>query len=165
MVKLWCSDHFIVLSNLFHILCIFMFGFLHRNLPWKASPLWEKKTYELSAKKALAVTHWSIIHSTRIDQILWHSLKQKCRHFDEIFITGCTESCQNDNLRCSQWLKFHQHFRFSVNTYIIRKFMYRCHVCQVLVLFYSYFKPICVVLYHNSKQKECISISPIPDEI
>ena len=22
--------------------------------------------------------------------------KQKCRHFDEIFITDCTESCQND---------------------------------------------------------------------
>ena len=37
-----------------------------------------------------------------------HSLKRKCLHFDEIFITGCTESCQNDNFRCSQWWNFHQ---------------------------------------------------------
>ena len=35
-------------------------------------------------------------------------LNRKCRHFDEIFITGCTESCQNDNFRCSQWWKFRQ---------------------------------------------------------
>ena len=35
-------------------------------------------------------------------------LKRKCLHFDEIFITGCTESCQNDNFRCSQWWNFHQ---------------------------------------------------------
>ena len=34
------------------------------------------------------------------------SLKQKCRRFDEIFITGGTKSCQNDNFRCSQWLNF-----------------------------------------------------------
>ena len=36
------------------------------------------------------------------------TLKRKCLHFDEIFITGCTESCQNDNFQCSQWWKFHQ---------------------------------------------------------
>ena len=30
----------------------------------------------------------------------------RCRRFDEIFITGCTKSCQNDNFRCSQWLNF-----------------------------------------------------------
>ena len=38
----------------------------------------------------------------------WSTLKRKCLHFDEIFITGCTESCQNDNFRCSQWWNFHQ---------------------------------------------------------
>ena len=37
-----------------------------------------------------------------------YTLKRKCPHFDEIFITGCTESCQNDNLQCSQWWKFRQ---------------------------------------------------------
>ena len=39
---------------------------------------------------------------------LFQSLKRKCLHFDEIFITGCTGSCQNDNFQCSQWLKFRQ---------------------------------------------------------
>ena len=36
------------------------------------------------------------------------TLKWKYFHFDEIFITGCTESCQNDNFQCSQWWKIHQ---------------------------------------------------------
>ena len=29
-------------------------------------------------------------------------LKRKCCHFDEIFVTGCTESCHLDNFQCSQ---------------------------------------------------------------
>ena len=37
-----------------------------------------------------------------------YTLKRKCLHFDEIFVTGCTGSCQNDNFQCSQWLKFRQ---------------------------------------------------------
>ena len=37
-----------------------------------------------------------------------HSLKRKSLHFDEMFITGCTGSCQNDNFQCSQWWKFRQ---------------------------------------------------------
>ena len=36
------------------------------------------------------------------------TLKRKCRHFDEILITGCTGSCHFDNFQCSQWLKFRQ---------------------------------------------------------
>ena len=36
------------------------------------------------------------------------SLKRKCLHFDEMFITGCTGSHQNDNFQCSQWRKFRQ---------------------------------------------------------
>ena len=36
------------------------------------------------------------------------TLERKCHHFDEIFVTGCTESCHFDNFRCSQWWKFHQ---------------------------------------------------------
>ena len=28
--------------------------------------------------------------------------KQKSHHFDEIFITDCTKSCQNDNFQCRQ---------------------------------------------------------------
>ena len=29
-------------------------------------------------------------------------------HYDEIFITGCPGSCQNDNFQCYQWWKFCQ---------------------------------------------------------
>ena len=36
------------------------------------------------------------------------TLKRKCRHFDEIFITSCTGSCHFDNFQCSQWWKFNQ---------------------------------------------------------
>ena len=35
-------------------------------------------------------------------------LKQKWHHFDEIYVTGCIESCQNDNFHYSQWQKFDQ---------------------------------------------------------
>ena len=45
------------------------------------------------------------------------TLKRKCLHFDEIFITGCTGSCQNDNFQCSQWLKFRQNDDIFVSVY------------------------------------------------
>ena len=40
-------------------------------------------------------------------------LKQKYLHFDEIFITGCTGSCQNDNFQYSQWWQFRQNDIFA----------------------------------------------------
>ena len=43
------------------------------------------------------------------------TLKRKCCHFDEIFITSCTVSCQNDNFQCSQWWKCHQNEDISVS--------------------------------------------------
>ena len=49
----------------------------------------------------------------------WPTLKRKCLHFDEIFITGCTESCQNDNFQCSQWWKFHQNDDIFVSVYMV----------------------------------------------
>ena len=36
------------------------------------------------------------------------ALKRKSLYFDEMFITGCTGSCQNDNFQYSQWWKFRQ---------------------------------------------------------
>ena len=50
------------------------------------------------------------------------ALKRKCLHFDEIFIIGCTESCQNDNFQCSQWWKFRQNddIFVSVRTEVFR---------------------------------------------
>ena len=44
-----------------------------------------------------------------------YPLKRKCRHFDEILITGCTGSCHFDNFQCSQWWKFHQNEDISVS--------------------------------------------------
>ena len=42
------------------------------------------------------------------------SLKRKSCHFDDIVITGCTDSCQNDNSRLSQWRKCRQNDNLSV---------------------------------------------------
>ena len=47
------------------------------------------------------------------------TLKRKCLHFDEIFITGCPGSCQNDNFQCSQWLRFRQNDDIFVSVNII----------------------------------------------
>ena len=49
------------------------------------------------------------------------TLKRKCHHFDEIFITGCTESCHFDNSQCSQWWKFHQNEDISVTVHFLNQ--------------------------------------------
>ena len=69
----------------------------------------------------VALAYWQLANSAR-------SLKQKCRHFDEIFITGCTESCQNDNFWCSQWLKFHQNDNISVSVLVL---LYCCYLIRM----------------------------------
>ena len=44
-------------------------------------------------------------------------LKRKCRYFDQIFVTGCTGSCQNNNfLYRQQFSSKWRHFRFSAIT-------------------------------------------------
>ena len=48
------------------------------------------------------------------------ALKRKCRHFDKIFVTGCTERCQNDNVQCSQWRKCHQNDNIFVSVWWLR---------------------------------------------
>ena len=58
------------------------------------------------------LTHWGRVT---------HTLKRKCRHFDEILITGCTGSCHFDNFQCSQWWKFHQNEDISVSVIMHRK--------------------------------------------
>ena len=50
----------------------------------------------------------SSFHAVNIMTSCALTLNWKCLHFDEIFITGCTGSCQNDNFQCSQWWKFCQ---------------------------------------------------------
>ena len=38
----------------------------------------------------------------------WLPLEQKCRHFDDIFVTSCIGCCHNENFQCSQWWKCRQ---------------------------------------------------------
>ena len=59
--------------------------------------------------------------ATLVQIIAWHQSGDKplsesvlvC-HFDEIFITGCTKSCNFDNIQCSKWRKFHENDDISV---------------------------------------------------
>ena len=62
----------------------------------------------------VSVPYKHAVVSTRVfcANIMLHSQKRKCHHFNEIFVTGCTESCRFDNFRCRQWWKL-RHFRFS----------------------------------------------------
>ena len=44
---------------------------------------------------------------------------RKChRHFDDICVVSSTQSCQFDNIRCSQWRKFRQNGDVSVSVLI-----------------------------------------------
>ena len=47
--------------------------------------------------------------------IVGYSLKRKCHYFDEIFVTDCTGSCQNDNFQRSQLWKVRQNDNISVS--------------------------------------------------
>ena len=56
-------------------------------------------------------------------------LKRKC-HFEYLFITGSTRSCNFDNFRCSQWCKCCQ------NDNIFGSVSRRCHIshiCKILL--------------------------------
>ena len=72
---------------------------------------------------------------SRLGRILtWcGSLKRKCLHFDEIFITGCTESCQNDNFQCSQWWKFRQNDDIFVSVIWRWGVGHQCFYCNSLI--------------------------------
>ena len=64
------------------------------------------------------------------------TLKRKCRHFDEILITGCTGSCHFDNFQCSQWWKFHQNedISVSVNEYDLQMWLTGAHTAFSIVM-------------------------------
>ena len=43
----------------------------------------------------------------------------ECHYFDEIFIIGCTGSCQNDNFQCRHWRKFLQNVNISISVWTL----------------------------------------------
>ena len=78
------------------------------------------------------------------------TLKRKCRHFDEIFITGCTGSCHFDNFQCSQWWKFHQNEDISVSVqWLTRKFLSTRPNRD-----FSYFSIHCICIWWNFHSSE-----------
>ena len=70
----------------------------------RTSPVFTDTWYEVAATQQDCCRYTAL-----------QSLKRKCRHFDEILITGCTGSCHFDNFQCSQWWKFHQNEDISVS--------------------------------------------------
>ena len=64
--------------------------------------------YGSAAKFSKFNTKAHIHSSPSIYRWLNATLKRKCRHFDEIFITGCTGICHVDNFQHSQCWQFHQ---------------------------------------------------------
>ena len=62
------------------------------------------QTFYTETKRSLS---WLTCQHFRCWKLL-QILEQKYCHFDKIFITGCTRSCQNDNFWYSQWWKFCQ---------------------------------------------------------
>ena len=54
------------------------------------------------------------------------TLKRKSLHFDEMFITGCTGSCQTDNFQCSQWWKLRQNDDIFVSVYTGNPCAWKC---------------------------------------
>ena len=83
------------------------------QLPWLYRKCFHLMTWSWSIPHQYQNVLWSL--SILFVTVTSGTLKRKCHHFDEIFITGCTESCQNDNFQCSQWRKFRQNDDISVS--------------------------------------------------
>ena len=89
------------------------------NIRWP--PMWSvvwdictRTTSFMAVSKGKAKWHFILIERETFKT----TLKRKSLHFDEMFITGCTGSCQNDNFQCSQWWKFRQNDDIFVSVYV-----------------------------------------------
>ena len=68
-----------------------------QNEKFQCSEYWQFRQNDISVSLSCLIFHWKHIICTQIDT------ETEIYHFDDIFITGCTESCQNDNFRYSHW--------------------------------------------------------------
>ena len=73
--------------------------------------------YIYQYKSIISLWLFQSIHEARFT-----SLKRKC-HFDDIFITGHTASCQNDSFQCSQWYKISSNWRHNRFRVIVIKML------------------------------------------
>ena len=99
------------------------------NIPFRVSfPIVGKGVFIMLMKIChtfSAMKHWilkdaqigMINYTDHIPNPLFNSMKWKCRHFDEIFILGC--SCQNDNFQCSKWWLFHRNEEISISVNLL----------------------------------------------
>ena len=71
-----------------------------------------------------------------------HHWNRKCCNFDEIFITSCTASCQNDNFQCRQWWKFHQNDDKSIS--VIEQALLRFCLGIYDMSLLTFYDPICI---------------------
>ena len=73
-------------------------------------------------------------------------------NFDEISITGCTGSCQIDNFQCSQWWKFHQNdISISVHQWWKSWHENNCWLSMLLSQCWYGDLPVCRARAHNSQ--------------
>ena len=68
-----------------------------------------RKNTSLWRQNDVATSFW------RHHNVIIASCVRRGVHFDNIPITGCTVTCQNDNFRCSLWWKFHKRDNISVS--------------------------------------------------
>ena len=87
------------------------------TLVWPAGlpllPTASVTVYSWTSSGGWTGTWKSLIRTSSVRSV--SALERKCCHFDEIFISGYTESCYFDNFRCSQWWRFRQNEDFSVS--------------------------------------------------
>ena len=116
------------------------------NSPQQEQNVWELlRTYRLYTETKMSSFWWNFHHwlhwklskwqlpvqpvikiSSKWRHFRFRTLKRKCLHFDEIFITGFTGSCQNDNFQCSQWLKFRQNDDIFVSVFLVTHVLTFC---------------------------------------
>ena len=68
-----------------------------QNEKFQCSEYWQFRQNDISVSLSCLIFHWKHIICTQIDT------ETEIYHFDDIFITGCIESCQNDIFRYSHW--------------------------------------------------------------
>ena len=71
-----------------------------------------------------------------------------------MFITGCTGSCQNDNIQCSQWWKFRQNDHICVSVYILLLYYYNDVILGMIVSQITSLTIVYSAVYSDADQRK-----------
>ena len=101
-------------------------GKVHTRISWLRDLMrsWDKTSVRLVKRGSRVYRCMGDFRERSLVSTNWTSLKCKCHHFDEIFVTDCTESCYFDNFWSSQWRQFHKNGNISVFS-VLRTFTIR----------------------------------------